>query len=65
MNDDQKSAAERPSKDNASPAIQVDKPKRAESPRRPRGKMYWKFATLEGWRAPTNNQAIPREDECD
>ncbi|NCX50037.1 MAG: hypothetical protein EBW81_11255 [Gammaproteobacteria bacterium] len=32
---------------------------------RPRGKMYWKFATLEGWRAPTDQQAAPREDESD
>jgi hypothetical protein len=50
------------------PAVRDQRQKESPSvtPRtRPRGKMYWKFATLEGWRAPTDQQAIPREDECD
>ena len=32
---------------------------------RPRGKMYWKFATLEGWQAPKNDPAQSQEIDDD
>jgi len=32
---------------------------------RPRGKMYWKFATLEGWQAPKNDPAQSQESDDD
>lgn len=32
---------------------------------RPRGKMYWKFATLEGWQAPKNDPAKAQESDDD
>ena len=65
MKDDQKSAAERPTEENASPAIQADEPEQAANARRPRGKMYWKFATLEGWQAPKNDPAKAQESDDD
>jgi len=48
-----------PGKKKASSPVSSDKEGVTSSPPRGRGKMYWKFAAIEGWKA---NKAEPSPD---